>query len=76
MGGPGAVGLSWAAAQVYPVVPTAAASENLCPRACHVSWLLSLAPRVPTEPTSMGVLSREVFCPAFWVCGASEQCQQ
>ena len=47
-----AVGLSWAAAQVYPVVPATAASENLCPQACHVSWLLSQAPHVPGEPTS------------------------
>lgn len=31
VGVPGAVALSWAAAQAYPVVP--AAPENLCPRA-------------------------------------------
>jgi hypothetical protein len=31
MGAPGAVGLSWAAAQVYPVVPAIAAYEKLCP---------------------------------------------
>lgn len=32
-----AEGLSWAAAQVYPVVSATTASENLCPQACHVS---------------------------------------
>lgn len=60
-GGPGAAGLSRAAAQVSPVVTATAAYENLCPQACHVGWLLSVPPWVPGEPTSSGASAGRPF---------------
>lgn len=72
-GGPGAAGLSRAAAQVSPVVTATAAYENLCPQACHVGWLLSVPPVGSRGAHQLGSLCREAFSPGRVQAGG-EQC--
>ena len=63
-GGPGAVGLSWAAAQVYSVVTATAASESLCPGPATSAGSAPCPLEFQGSPPALGPLQRALPQPA------------